>query len=198
MKKSKKGVTLVELVICCFIIVMLGGACTAVLMSGEHIFSTSSKAAGAQLDGDVVQTYLLKLLPYGKQVKVDTLASVKASTTGNGLYFDDENDNEFTIRIDGDNTTVAAITGFRYKFVEAGDAASTTARAQFVYKVSMDDGGEFSGGFVMSNIKYTDVESLIADAAAADPGAIDGDGYADLKKLPFYFSPTAAAGGGGT
>ena len=50
MKKSKKGITLVELVICCAIIVMLGGACTAVLASGSRVYNQSTSAATSQMD----------------------------------------------------------------------------------------------------------------------------------------------------
>lgn len=49
MKRTKKGITLVELVVCCGIMVMLAGACTAVLVSGARLFSDSSDTARAQL-----------------------------------------------------------------------------------------------------------------------------------------------------
>lgn len=156
MKKTKKGVTLVELVICCAIIVMLGGACTAVLLSGHSIFNTSSKAANAQLDSDVLQTYMMNLLPSAKNVDQLSLAEAKALTSGNSVYFDDENGDVFTLQIDGEKNTIRSIAEFEYSIARAGDSASSTARAQFLYTVTMTDGSSFTGGFVLSNMKYDD------------------------------------------
>lgn len=188
MKKSKKGVTLVELVICCFIIVMLGGACTSLLMSGEHIYSTSADAAGAQLDSDVLQTYMMKLLPLTKGaglVAESEFESAKSSTSGNYLYFDEANEGKFTLRMNGDNTTIGSISDFYYKVEKAG--TSDSARAQFVYKVTMNDDSEFVGGFVMSNVKYVNITQIPEDK-------VDDEGYVNLKSLPFYFSSVTVDG----
>ena len=90
MKQSKKGITLVELVICCAILVLLGGACTAVLVSGQTVFNTSSKTANAQLDADVLQTYLMNLLPPAKNIKeANRLTDVKDTANEfNAIFFD--------------------------------------------------------------------------------------------------------------
>ena len=183
MKKSKKGVTLVELIICCFIIVMVGGACTALLMSGEHIYSSSANAAGAQLDSDVLQTYMMKMVPSTEQISQISLADAKAVSDGTSMYFDDENEQEFTICIDGDYTTIGSVSEFKYTIVKAGAAGSLTARAQFTYKVTMNDDSEFTGGFMLSNMKFDEI--TLSD--------VDDEGYADLKTNPFYLSDVAAA-----
>ncbi len=154
MKKSKKGVTLVELVICCAIIVLLGGACTAVLASGSTIFNTSSQTANAQLDSDVLQNFMMNLIPSSKTVGQLTLNQAKALVDGNCLFFDDENDGVFTVRVNGKNTTIRSITEFEYSIIRAGDPDSDTARAQFIYTATLSDGTELHGGFVLSNMKY--------------------------------------------
>lgn len=168
MKKSKKGVTLVELIICCFIIVMLGGACTALLMSGEHIYSSSADAAGAQLDADVLQTYMMKMIPSADNVMVDTIPAADQD----GLYFDDEG--VFTISANGKLTTIESVSEFKYSLVKAGDSASGNARVQLVYTVTMDDDSEFTGGFIMSNVKYDDSMASMVDLSLAP--AADGTG----------------------
>lgn len=172
MKKTKKGVTLVELVICCAIIVMLGGACTAVLMSGQHVYSSSSSSANAQLDTDVLQTYMMKLLPATGQV--DQPSSIPSG--GRCLFFSEEGD--FTVRNYGDDTTIRSVSEFYYKLEQAG--ASASARAQFVYKAVMNDGSTFTGGFIMNNMTY-------ATAATKLYGTQNDEGYWDLKTYPFWF-----------
>lgn len=175
MKKTKKGVTLVELVICCAIIVMLGGACTALLIAGEHVYSEGSSSANSQMDMDVLQTYMTNLIPRTETVNQILLADAKATTSGNCIYFDDGNDGLFTIRRAGDDTTIRSIDSFEYSIVKAGDTGSDSARAQFVYTVTLTDDSSYSGGFVLGNMKYDD----------STMGSIVNCSLADF---PFYFS----------
>ena len=168
MKKSKKGITLVELVICCAIIVMLGGACTAVLMSGENIYTNSSKAANAQMDVNVVQTYMKNLLPSSTGIIQTDVDTAKASTSGTYMYFDGDS---FTIRIDGSDTTIRAISDMKYSMVKAGDPNSTNARVQFQYTVTTTDNSTLSGGFVLSNVSY-------------DPDTMEAISDQELRTLP--------------
>lgn len=188
MKQSKKGITLVELVICCAILVLLGGACTAVLVSGQTVFTTSSKTANAQLDADVLQTYLMNLLPPAKNIKNDTLENAKNTTNNkkfNAIFFD--NDNVFTLRRGDDFTTIQSIAGFQYNIVPAGEAASTSARAQLQYTITLTDGSEIKSGFVLANVKY----------AGTLPGA---SGEKDLKDSPIIFDlpPESESPAGGS
>lgn len=177
MKKSKKGITLVELVLCCAIIVMLGGACTALLMSGNTIFNQSSSTANAQLDSDVLQSYMMNLLPRTNAISQPSLDDAKDLSEGNCIYFDDENDDLFTLRINGEKTTIRSIEEFEYSIVRAGAASSATARAQLLYTVTLTDGTIFSSGFVLSNIKYD--ESTMSDISGK------------VSEKPFGFSPIA-------
>lgn len=171
MKKSKKGVTLVELIICCFIIVMLGGACTALLMSGEHIYSTSASAAGAQLDSDVLQTYMMKLVPAADGITIGT----EPGADENGLFFDDEG--VFTIATGDKLTTIDSVSEFTYSLVKAGDGASGNARVQLVYTVTMNDDSEFTGGFILSNVKYdADTMGSVVDMSLAPVEGVAGGG----------------------
>lgn len=171
MKRTKKGVTLVELVICCAIIVMLGGACTAVLISGQHVYTTSASAANATLEADVLQTYMLNLLPSTSRVNLVDEGNI--GDDGNYLYFNDEGD--FVIQVDGKKTIVNGVTGFTYSFEKAG--ASDTARAQFVYTATMDDGSSYTGGFILGNVKYGELPkdeagNVIAGSLSDDDTAI--------------------------
>lgn len=181
MKQSKKGITLVELVICCAILVLLGGACTAVLVSGQTVFNTSSKTANAQLDADVLQTYLMNLLPPAKNIKNDTLENAKNTTNNkkfNAIFFD--NDNVFTLRRGDDFTTIQSIAGFQYKIVPAGETTSTSARAQLQYTITLTDGSEINGGFVLANVKYD------ANALPGTEGLVDLNGAGDSFKAIIF------------
>lgn len=173
MKISKKGVTLVELVICCVIIVMLGGACTAVLASGSTIFNRSSQTANAQLDSDVLQNFMMNLIPSAKNVSQIGLTEAKGLQNGNCLYFDDENDNMFTVRADKSNTTIRSVTEFEYEIICAGDPVSETARAQFVYTATLVDGSTLKGGFVLNNLKFDSSMAAIKGKVSENPFAFD-------------------------
>ena len=153
MKRSKKGITLVELVITCAIIVLLGGACTSVLVSGQSIFNTSTKSANAQLDADVLQTYLMNLLPPSKNIQQISVANAKSQDTGNCLYFDGD---QFTLRSEGKDTVISSVTEFAYSVVPAGDPDSTTVRAQLQYTITLKVGSTLEGGFVLGNLAYDD------------------------------------------
>lgn len=153
MKRSKKGITLVELVITCAIIVLLGGACTSVLVSGQSIFNTSTKSANAQLDADVLQTYLMNLLPPSKNIQQISDVDAKSLPNGNCMYFDGD---QFTLRSEGKDTVISSVTEFAYSVVPAGDPASTTVRAQLQYTITLKDGSTLEGGFVLGNLAYDD------------------------------------------
>lgn len=68
-----------------------------------------------------------------------------------------------------------------YSFKKAG--ASDTARAQFVYKATLNDGSTYSGGFIPGNVKYAD---LLDDEGNVSTGELAVDGKA------IYFSSTSA------
>ena len=174
MKRSKKGVTLVELVICCTIIVLLGGACSAVLASGATVFNQSSNTANAQMEAEVLYNYLIKVIPAAQDLEQVTVAEAKAKTAGCSMYFDvnEENENCFIIQVDGNQTTIRSITEFKYEVLRAGDPSSDTARAQLKYTAKLSDGNTLEGGFVLSNVKYTSAEI---------------SGVADLSENPLFF-----------
>lgn len=176
MKRTKKGITLVELVICCAIIVLLGGACTAVLVSGQTVFDKSSKTANAQLDADVLQTYLSNMLPSAKAVRQIGPEDIDNEENKNCIYFD--GDGKFTLKVNGNTTTIRSVSEFAYSVIRAGDPASTNARAQLVYTVTLTDGSTFNGGFILSNVKYSDVvpdeaSEITDDKASENPLCFD-------------------------
>jgi hypothetical protein len=182
MKKSKKGITLVELVICCAILVLLGGAVTAVLMSGEHVFSSSANSANAQMEFDVLQTNLMGIVPSAKNISVSSKNDDDFAfpTTGYSLYSDGsqliirssvEIKENGLMSISTKETELSGVVSFSYKITPAGvipqgtmddgtDASATaTARPLFSYTVTFNDGSTYNGGFVISNIPYISVNS---------------------------------------
>lgn len=179
MKQSKKGITLVELIICCAIIVMVGGACTAILMSGHTIFNNSAKSANAQLNTDVVQTYLSNMIPRATNIGQLADADEAKPTTGGCIYFQDDT---FIVRVDGKDTSIPNVSGFTYSLISAGK--SGFARAQFVYTVTMTDGSSYTSGFVMGNLKY---DSVIVQTNIY-PDAESKISDVDLKTNPICFS----------
>lgn len=154
MKKSKRGVTLVELIICCGIIVMVGGACTSVLMSGHNIFNNSAASANAQLETEVLQTYLTNMIPRAPAIR--QLADVGAvddanMNAKNCIYID--NSGTFFIRVNGKDVEIRSIVEFEYKLEAAGKNVNRR-RPQFVYKVTMVGGATYTSGFVLGNLIY--------------------------------------------
>ena len=163
MNKSKKGVTLVELVIACVIMVMLGGACTAVLVSGQKLFISGSKTANNQLEANLLQTTILNALPKMLIVDQDSVTDVKAAITADvggaekidcvGIYFEGSaEDPIFTISRNGSNITIHNVTKFEYTLKKLG--SSETAKTQFVYTAELADGSEITGGVVLGNMTF--------------------------------------------
>ena len=181
MKKSKKGITLVELVICCGIIVLLGGACTAVLLSGERVFSSSSNMANTQMEANVLQTFLLNRLPLVKEIEETNIAAATTKVS----FEDIEGDKQLTILSGGTRTVLGGVSSFRYSYSKAGDAVSTTARTMLNYTATMDDGSSFSGGLLLGNIVYDD--DIMEDASG---NSIEFD----LETNPLAFDVPAPAG----
>lgn len=168
-----------ELIICCGIIVMVGGACTAVLMSGHNIFNNSANSAGAQLDTDVIQTYLTGMVPRAKSVSNVTEVEAAVNTSDCVLYFadedpDDEDEGVFTIRLNGKETTVSTVADFEYLMVPAGDGEDAAVKPQFYYTVTMADGSTYSSGFVLINLNYKtcDTALLTSQSAKTNPVCI--------------------------
>lgn len=153
MNRNKSGVTLVELIICCAIIVLIGGACTAVMLSGHKIFNSSSVSASVQMDADVIQTYLTSFVPRAKKIEKADAVDFNI-TEGCYLYFKDKT---FYIRANGKDTSIPSVSEFKCQLKSAGSTSSS--RAQFVYTVVASDGSSYSSGFVLANLVYANVIS---------------------------------------
>ena len=169
MRNSKKGVTLVELIICCAIIVMLGGACVAVLASGSNVFNNSSLAANAQIESNAFQDYLLGLIPSANNVDTNkTLDQAKALSSGTAIFIDND---DLVIRTNGKNTTFRSIDKLTYSIIRAGDESSSTARCQFVYEAVLKNGKKLKGGLVLTNISYVagDMDAITDILASNKP-----------------------------
>ena len=202
MKRSKKGFTLVELIICCAIMTMLAGACTALLMSGEKLFSTGSKSALTQMDVNVLQTTILNRLPSANAVEL-VLGEIPEEQATPGadeknvteLFFDEVDGKQvFTIRHDGKGTTIPEIEEFTCYLMPIG--ASTTARAQLNYTATCKNGDVYSGGMALSTMNFATATSdadfpaalTDADTPLRLPKPADGEtGY-----LRFYFKDSTS------
>ena len=196
MKKSKKGVTLVELVICCAITVMLAGACTAVLISGQRVWKSGSESANAQMTADVIQTSLYGKLPsYDKATAAHKDSETEYSytvsaATGTVIYISE--DDGLVIRTNGKNMTLDDVKDMTVSLLKVGSKES--ARTQFNYTATLVDGREFSGGIVISN--------LIHKADGTNPPITVGGGLAltdletgiSLKDHAIRFYSDAPAG----
>ena len=182
MKRSKKGFTLVELIICCVIMTMLAGACTALLMSGEKLFSTGSQSAITQMDVSLLQTSLLKQLPSTQ--KVDKLDAAGSSTKDTELFFNDEG--VFTIRHNGKDITIHEISSFNCTLTKIGE--SQKARTQFSYVATCKDGTTYSGGMALSTMKFVGTDPLkYYLAQSAEPEA----DYTEASALHFSSEPSS-------
>ena len=199
MKRTKKGITLVELVICCAIIVLIGGAATALLMSGEHLFSNSADSASNQMELDVLQSHMMNIIPSAKNIGIietDEDDNLLLPAAGNCIYFNDEG--TLIIRSGTKETVIRDVTGFDYWIILAGvpnesqpsqsadpttaTEPTITARAQFQYKVTFRNGQTYQSGFVINNLSYPAVKAKLGTAEN------------DLKDSPIYVSiPNAPA-----
>ena len=182
MRKNKKGVTLVELIICCGIIVMIGGACTAVLMSGHKIFTNSSNSANAQLDTNVIQTYFTNVLPRSKSIFATSIIAAQENTEDFCIYFAGD-DKVFTLRTAGKDVALNSVADFKYNLIPAGDGTDDAVKPQFIYTVTMKDGSSYTGGYVLMNLHYK----------KCDEGLRLAEGLVDAKTTPVRFSTTSAA-----
>ena len=166
MNKSKKGITLVEMIICCVLMVLLAGACTAVLVSGQKLFASGSETANSQLEANLLQTALLKALPSATCVEARPVSGIESDTENVSIFFDGD---VLTIRQKGSNITVNKVKELTISFKKAGlDSAgepegggtgSDGVRTMFTYEASLEDGSKVTGGMALTNVPY-DEESF--------------------------------------
>jgi len=185
MNRSKKGVTLVELVIACTIMVLLAGACTAVLVSGQRLFITGAQTATNQLEANLLQTSLLKSLPNVIGLEVKSIDAVLNDANADGVSIFMKPGDALTIRKNGVNMTVNNVKSFEYKFKRAGKEASydadgdpttpevttNTAKTRFVYTAELEDGTSITGGLVLTNIPYAEIGNMSGVLAELEAGS---------------------------
>lgn len=151
--RSKRGITLVELAICCAITLLLGTACLTVLLSGRGMFDKGVQTANSMLEADIFQTFMMQQLPYAtgiaQTVPNDLAQSERYShlTAENG---------KLTIDTGGSTICLATIKDCSYAVIPAGLPSSKLTQPQLVYTLHFEDGASLSGGFVMANMRYED------------------------------------------
>ena len=143
-----------ELVICCVIMVLLAGACTAVVVSGQKLFITGSETANTQLEVNALQTAIVNTLPHMVTVEQKGVADAQGATKGVSIFYAGD---ALTIRNAENDIILDGVTALKCEFKRVGKSDSDTARAQFVYTATMSDGSTISSGVVLPNTKYTDV-----------------------------------------
>ena len=217
MKHSKKGVTLVELIICCGILGLLGLGCTTLLLSGHNAFSSGAKATESQMDLALVQNQLIKFVPSASSFTISPDES-NVQSKGHYVSFQENEDGSkvFTVRNNGKDITAESIASFTYQIIRAAEAAPEAteppagatestepvenedasqgyARAQFVYTVRTKDGSTFKGGFLLCNLAYDKLISQLEADAAVKGQEVNFLEVLDLKDYPVAFSiPTEA------
>ena len=143
--------------------ILLAGACTAVIVSGQRLFVKGSQTANTQLETNALQTTIIKSLPnmsvVTKKTSPTDVQTVKTSTEGVGIFLED---GKLTIRRHGSNVTINSVAKFECGFKKVG--ANDTGRTQFVYEATMSDGTKISGGVVLINTKHSEVESIALNA----------------------------------
>lgn len=173
-KRSKRGITLVELAICCAITLLLGGACLTVLLSGRGMFDKGAQTADTMLETDIFQTFMMQQLPSATSITQTESDGVLQSETCSYLAVEDGG---VTLHRGSNVIRLTTIRDCRYAVIPAGLPASDSARAQFVYTLYFKDGTSLSGGFVMAGIRYE-------EAALGDSGALLSERPVFLRSEP--------------
>lgn len=156
--KSKSGITLVELAICCAITLLLGGACLTVLLFGRDMFDKGAQTADAMLEAEIFQTFMLQQLPSATRVAQTEPNSIGQGETYSRLTVEN---GDLMIDTGGSVICLSAIEDLDYAVIPAGPPSSDSARPQLVYTLYFGDGTSLSGGFVMVNMRYD--EELMAE-----------------------------------
>lgn len=152
-KQSKRGITLVELIICCAITLLLGGACLTVLLSGQDMFTKGTQTANTMMEAEIFQTFMLEQLPSASEIAQTEPNGISQSKMYSRLTVEDQ---AVTISTGDNIIRLATISDCRYAVIPAGLPASASAQPQLVYTLYFADGASLSGGFVMTNMRYAE------------------------------------------
>jgi hypothetical protein len=146
--KSRKGISLVELIAVMAISVFVTGAAMMVLFSGSHSTTEGTEDFGSHSNAKLLENWLCTNLPNAKSVSTGTGDHSRAS--GYTMYFAGDSEDSFVIA--KDNVPVLNINGIK------DFAVSTAAVGQnqtFRYRITAESGGRtymISGGVVLNNI----------------------------------------------
>lgn len=146
--KSRKGISLVELIAVMAICVVVAGAALTALFSGSHSTTEGEEDFGSHSCASLLENWLRTNLPTAHSVSAGT--GDHSGVPGYTLYFSGDSGNCFNIAKNG--VPVLHIRGIQ------SFAVSTAAVGQnqtFRYRITAESGGRtfvLSGGVVLNNI----------------------------------------------
>ena len=164
--RSKKGLTLVELAICCAITLLLGGACLSLLLSGRSLFDKGAQSANSTMETDILQTFMMQQLPAAMEIEQITDRDSVQPSTASTLSVED---GALVICRNGTEIQLSTITELHYTIIRAGISASHTAAPQLCYTVHFKDGSSFNAGFVLVNMKYDAAMDTLQGSLSENP-----------------------------
>ena len=164
--RSKKGLTLVELAICCAITLLLGSACLSLLLSGRSLFDKGAQSANSAMEYDILQTFMMQQLPSAVEIEqIATPDSVQSSKVGTLSV----EDGALVICTGSTVIRLTTISDLQYTMIRAGHSASHTAAPQLCYTVHFKDGSSFNAGFVLVNMKYDAAMDTLHGSLSENP-----------------------------
>lgn len=143
--KSKRGFTLVELIVSALITVIIIGAAAAAVALGLEIFNSATKTAAQQRRIKLAETALKENILIAQSYTIGQRAPGTVPEADDGIYLYFDND-VFVILINGSTITVRDIESVEIDF----EKASNLCRARYTIT---PPGLSHSGVIVMNNIK---------------------------------------------
>lgn len=161
--KSKRGFTLVELIVTALITVIIIGAATSAVVLGLEIFGSARKTAAQQRHIKLVETALKENILIAQSYTIEERVPGEipdVNERGVCLFFDND---EIVIKIQGSVITVSDIDSVEIVFEEV----STLCRARYTITTP---GISHQGAIVMNNIQEIDPD---AAQCLLEPGSLD-------------------------
>lgn len=146
--KSKKGISLVELIAVMAISVVVTGAAMMVLFSGSRSTTEGTEDFGSHSNARLLENWLCTNLPNADSISVGT--GDHSHVSGYTMYFTGDSENSFVIA--KNNVPILNISGIR-DFAVSTEAVGRNQT--FRYRITAESGRRtyvLSGGVVLNNI----------------------------------------------
>lgn len=167
--KSKKGMSLVELIAVMAISVVVVGAALTALYGGSRSTTDGAADYGNHSDAQLLESWLQTNLPTVKKVAAET--GIPHGVAGYTLFFTGGTDHSFEVAKNG--ASVLRINGIESVAVSTENVGLNQT---FRYRITAEGGGRtfvLSGGIVLNNIP-----AAVSPASPAIPSEITYNGSA--------------------